>query len=139
MMQPLRIASIAEAVTGALLIAVPTVVTRWLFGAEVTGVGEPTARVAGVSLLALGIACWPVPSWELGGDRGGSGGPVATPAAIGMFAYNLLTTVYLVVLGIRGEWVGPLLWPAAALHAALTVLLAHGVVRGKSATASARL
>ena len=35
----------------------------------------------------------------------------------------LLATGYLAWLGIRGECVGPLLWPAVVLHAAVTILL----------------
>ena len=40
-----------------------------------------------------------------------------------MLTYNLLVTLYLVYLGVRGEWVGRLLWPAAALHIVVTVFL----------------
>ena len=40
-----------------------------------------------------------------------------------MLTYSVLATLYLAYLGIRGEWVGPLLWPAVALHAVLTLLL----------------
>jgi hypothetical protein len=38
--------------------------------------------------------------------------------------YSLLATLYLVYLGLGGEWIGSLLWPAAAIHAALTFLFA---------------
>jgi hypothetical protein len=59
---------------------------------------------------SVGFACWP--------------GKQATSAALcGMATYGLLVTLYLSFLGIRGEWVGPLLWPAVALHAVLTLLL----------------
>ena len=34
--------------------------------------------------------------------------------------------LYLVYLGIGGEWVGSLVWPAVAAHAVLTFLLARG-------------
>ena len=44
---------------------------------------------------------------------------------VGMLIYSVLTTLYLLYLGIRGEWVGPLLWPAVVVHAVLTVLLAR--------------
>ena len=37
-----------------------------------------------------------------------------------MLTYNALATLYLVYLGIGGEWVGRLLWPAVVLHAVLT-------------------
>jgi len=42
-----------------------------------------------------------------------------------MLTYSVLATLYLLYLGIRGEWVGPLLWPAVVLHAVLTLLLAR--------------
>jgi hypothetical protein len=37
--------------------------------------------------------------------------------------YNALATLYLLYLAIRGEWIGPLLWPAVVLHTILTLLL----------------
>jgi len=37
----------------------------------------------------------------------------------------VLVTVYLAYLGIIGEWVGKLLWPAVVIHGILTVLLAR--------------
>ena len=42
-----------------------------------------------------------------------------------MLAYNALAAAYFVVLGIGGEFVGVLLWPAAIVHAVLAVLLAR--------------
>ena len=42
-----------------------------------------------------------------------------------MLTYSALATAYLLYLGIRGDWVGPLLWPAVVLHAVLTLLLAR--------------
>ena len=41
-----------------------------------------------------------------------------------MLTYGAAVTLYLLYLGIRGEWVGPLLWPAVVFHAVLTLLLA---------------
>ena len=61
----------------------------------------------GIALIALGVACWP-----------------GRTALCGMLTYSVLATLYLGYLGIRGEWVGPLLWPAVVLHAVLTILLA---------------
>jgi hypothetical protein len=40
-----------------------------------------------------------------------------------MLTYGALVTLYLLYLGIRSEWVGPLLWPAVVLHAVMTLLL----------------
>jgi hypothetical protein len=103
----LTLIAVAEAATGTALLAVPSVVGQLLFGAELTGVAVPVARVLGIALLALGIGCWP------------------GPTALGMLTYSALATLYLLYLGIRGDWVGPLLWPAVALHAVLTLLLAR--------------
>jgi hypothetical protein len=42
-----------------------------------------------------------------------------------MLTYGALVTLYLAYLGLTGEWVGTLLWPAVVLHAILTALLAR--------------
>jgi hypothetical protein len=98
-------AAVAEAATGAALMIVPSIVGWLLLGVDLSGVAIPIARVAGIGLFSLGLACWP------------------GPARAGMLTYSVLITLYLLYLGIRGEWVGPLLWPAVALHAVLTLLL----------------
>jgi hypothetical protein len=104
----LLLAAIAEAATGLALLIVPSLVGRLLFGAEFTGVANPAARVTGIALLALGVGCWP-----------------GNTALCGMLTYGALVTLYLAYLGVIGEWVGPLLWPAVVLHGILTVLLAR--------------
>ena len=106
----LNFAAVGEAGTGLALLIVPSLVGRLLLGEELTGIAIPVARVAGIALVALGVACFS--AGEAG--RGLSG----------MLTYSLLATLYLVYLGLDGEWVGSLLWPAAAIHAALTFLLA---------------
>jgi hypothetical protein len=50
-----------------------------------------------------------------------------------MLTYSLLVTLYLLYLGVRGEWVGPLLWPAVAVHTALTMLLVGPLFRAAKA------
>jgi hypothetical protein len=50
-----------------------------------------------------------------------------------MFIYSLAVAVYLSFLGVRGVWVGALLWPAIVLHTVLTVLLAWGWFRARTA------
>jgi hypothetical protein len=108
----LAVAAFSEAATGLALMAVPSFVGRLLLGVELTGVSVPVARVAGIALLALGLVCWPTKEWT-------------RTALCAILTYDLLVTLYLLYLGIRGEWVGPLLWPAVVLHAILTVLLAR--------------
>ena len=120
----LTFAAVGEVATGLALLVVPSLVGRLLLGAELTGAAIPVARVTGIALIALGVACWP-----------------GATALCGMLTYSALTTVYLGYLATGGEWVGPLLWPAVALHTVLTVLLARawlGRDRGKNDDTTSR-
>jgi hypothetical protein len=54
-------AAIAEAAAGLALLIVPSVVGQLLFGEELTGVATALARVTGIALIGLGVACWPGP------------------------------------------------------------------------------
>jgi hypothetical protein len=40
-----------------------------------------------------------------------------------MLTHSALVTLYLMYLGIHGEWAGSLLWPAIVLHVVITILL----------------
>jgi hypothetical protein len=113
----LSFTAVAEALTGIALMGTPSTVGRLLFGAELSGVTVPVARLAGIALVALGVACFS------GGETG--------RGLSGMLAYSLLATLYLVYLGLVGEWVGSLLWTAAAIHAVLTILLAVSWLRSR--------
>jgi len=114
-MKLLVLAALGEAATGLALVAFPTIVVRLLFGAEIVGTGVIISRVAGISLIALGLACWP-----------GSDASVGSPKAlIGMLCYSMFATLYLAYLGVSGEWVGILLWPAVAVHTIWILLLAR--------------
>jgi hypothetical protein len=55
----LDLAAILEAATGVALLVVPSLVGLWSLGAELTGVAAPVARILGIALIALGLACWP--------------------------------------------------------------------------------
>lgn len=104
MQKALMFAAVGEAATGLALVLFPPVVGRLLLGEDLTGVAVPVARVAGIALIGLGIACW-------------SGQP-----RIGMLAYSGLVTLYLAFLGFVDGLTGVLLWPAVVLHLILTVL-----------------
>ena len=52
-------ATVGEAATGLALLIIPSLVGQLLLGEDLTGVAVPVARVAGIALIALGIACWP--------------------------------------------------------------------------------
>ena len=105
MKRVLVLAAVSEAATGFALLIVPSLVGRLLLGEELTGIAIPVARVAGIALIALGVACWP------------------GPPLVGMLTYSAAVTLYLAYLGIGGAWVGILLWPAVVGHAILTCLL----------------
>lgn len=111
----LKITAIIEAITGLALLVVPSLGGRVLFGVELAGVAIPVARVAGIALIALGLACLR--------------GQVLT----GMLTYNALVTLYLAWVAVGGKWAGPLLWPAVALHAIFTVLLVRAWVAARAA------
>jgi len=102
-------ASIAEAATGAALLIAPSLVAQLLLGEQLAGLAIPVARVAGLALIGLAIACWPGP-----------------PAA-GILAYSAMATLYLAYLGLAAGLTGILLWPAIILHLLVTVLLARSL------------
>jgi hypothetical protein len=104
-----------EAVTGFVLIVLPHGLIRLLLVASVSIV---IGRVAGIALLSLGVGCWLGRQEERGHW-----------ALAAMLTYNFLVTIYLTVVGIDADFVGVLLWPAAALHAALTALLVYPLIK----------
>ena len=114
MKKVLALASIAEVATGMALLIAPSLVGQLLLGAELTGIAEAVARVTGIALIALAIACWP-----------------GTPL-LGMLIYGAAVTAYLAYVGIVGGQGGALLWPAVALHAFLTAFLAQASISGKA-------
>jgi hypothetical protein len=93
------------------LLIVPSIVGQLLLGEELTSVAIPVARVAGLALIALAITCWP------------------GPPLVGMLTYCALVTLYLAYLGLMGDAMGVLLWPAVILHVVLTALLTMNIVR----------
>ena len=80
----LVVAAISEAATGVALLIAPRLVGQLLLGEQLAGVAVPVARVAGIALIALGVACWP-------GSQ-----------LLGMLTYSGLVTVYLAYLGLAG-------------------------------------
>ena len=113
----LVLAAVSEAATGLALLIVPSLVGRLLLGEELTGIALPVARVAGIALIALGIACWP------------------GPPGIGMLTYSAAVTLYLAYLGFAGGLTGILLWPAVVLHVILTALLIRASTSDKATKA----
>jgi hypothetical protein len=107
-------AAIAEVATGVALLIVPSPVGQLLLGDELTGVAIPVARVTGIALIALGIACW------LG------------PPLVGMLVYTTFVMLYLAYIGLVGGLGGILLWPAVVLHMILALLLTRTALRDRT-------
>ena len=109
----LALAAILEALTGLALVIDPSIVAQLLIGSELVSVGAVIGRIAGASLMAFGVACWP---GDLFSNRKG---------LIAMLLYGLLITFYLGYLGITRQYNGPLLLPAIITHATITGLLTY--------------
>ncbi len=123
MKRVLVLAAVSEAAIGLALLVVPSLVGWLLLGEELTGIAIPVARVAGIALIALGIGCLP----------GSDAASTAARPFRAMLCYSLLVTLYLAYLGINGEWVGLLLWPAVVIHATLTILLVRAWFKDQQA------
>jgi hypothetical protein len=121
----LGVAAVLESATGLALMSAPATVAEMLLGSGLTGAGRAVGRVAGLALLSLGLACWP----------GRAPARDTSPALLAMLTYNPLITIYLIGLGVGAELVGILLWPAVAIHAALTLLLANAWFRERQSRA----
>jgi hypothetical protein len=105
MKRVLVIAAVGEAVTGAALLVVPSLVVELLLGEALTGTATAVARVAGISLIALAAACW------------------RNSPSLGILTYSTVVALYLAYLGLGDVLTGVLLWPAVAFHAVLSALL----------------
>ena len=105
-------AAVGEAATGLALLVVPSLVGQLLLGEHLTGIAVPVARVAGIALVGLGIACWP------------------GPPLVGMLTYSSLVTLYLAYLGLAEGLTAVLLWPAVILHAILSASLGRRWLAG---------
>lgn len=107
----LILTAVVEAATGLALLIVPSLVGQLLFGVDLTGITIPVARVTGIALVGLGIACWP------------------GPPLVGMLTYSAAVALYLAYLGYVQGLTGVFLWPAVGVHVILTALLTRDVTR----------
>jgi len=117
----LALAAAVEAATGIIVLAYPALVVRLLFGAEIAGACVSISRLAGVALIGLAVACWP--------------GADTRRAPYGMITYNLLVLLLLIYVGVRGQQIGVLLWPAVVAHGILSALLTRAWVKQRNSLA----
>ena len=118
----LAVAATFETVTGIVLIVAPNIV-RLLLGTDISSAVLVIARMVGVGLLLLGVACWPRVEGTI-------------PRLRAMLIYNLLATAGLGYLRVSSQSVGKLLLPAVAVHAVLAILFVGAWLKDHSTGAS---
>jgi hypothetical protein len=110
----LAVTAVAESATGLLLVALPSRLAMLLLGVSLETPAELTlARVAGVALFALGVACW------LARHDGQS--RAARGVVWAMLSYNTAVAIVFAWAAIGLSLSGIGLWPAVLLHAVMTV------------------
>ncbi|MET3839304.1 hypothetical protein [Bradyrhizobium sp. OAE829] len=110
----LSVMGAAEAATGLALATAPSLLVELLLGAMPgTAAGVTVSRVAGVALLALGVACWLA--------RQDSAGRAARGLIAAMLLYNAAVVAILVLAWANQGMSGIALWPVVLAHAALAV------------------
>jgi hypothetical protein len=110
----LEVSAIIEIATGIVLLVVPVLLASILLGSALdTAGGLAVARVAGVAIVSLGLACW------FGSRDAHSRACLGIIAA--MLVYNLGIVVLFVSLHYGAGMTGMGLLPVSALHAAMAV------------------
>ena len=119
----LIVTAVFEAATGLLLMIWPAGALKLLFGpVSAAPLGSGGVRMAGVVLLALGVACW------ITRERGLT--PAGRRMLAAMLAYNVAVAAVLAAAGVHYAPVGIALWPAVFAHCLLAVWCAAPLRRG---------
>jgi len=117
MIQPkylLMITALIEAVTGLMLLALPSVPIVLLLGVEHSAPETIlVARIAGAALLTFGVACWFAPNNQ---DRRAQLGLLTA-----ILIYDVAATALLAYAGLVLNMAGLVLWPAVLIHSALAI------------------
>ncbi len=101
-----------EAAAGLALLANPSVVVALLLGSPLdTTAGLTIARVAGVALLSLGVACWRA--------RHDDRSRAASGLIVAMLLYNMAAVAILIHARLGARLFGVGLWPGVILHAGM--------------------
>jgi hypothetical protein len=109
----LIVKSAVEAPTGLLLLGSPSTLVWLLFGLPLDSRWLIVARLLGLALLLLGVACWQVR------DRHES--PPAKRLILGLLAYDFAVVAVLLTGRFGDGASGILLWPGILLHAGLAL------------------
>ncbi len=110
----LAVTAVLEGATGLALVALPSRLATLLVGASLDAPAASTvARVAGVALVALALACW------LARHDGRSRAARGLVAAMALYHTGVATVLAYAGIGLALS--GPGLWPTVLFHAAMTV------------------
>jgi len=110
----LTVEAVIEVGTGLMLVALPSLLTTLLLGSSLdTPVALSVARMFGVALLALGVACWLA--------RHDRQSRAARGLAGAMVLHNAAIATLLVYAGIALGLSGIGLWPVVLIHATMAV------------------
>jgi hypothetical protein len=116
----LSVTGVLEAATGLALLVMPSVVVELLLGSSPgTPSGVTVSRVAGVALLALGVACWLA--------REDAASRTAKGLVAAMLLYNVAVVAVLVLAWTSLGPVGIGFWPVVLAHAGLAAWCIAGL------------
>jgi len=112
--QLLSVTGAAETAMGLVLAVAPSLLVELLLGSvSGTAAGITVSRVAGVAILALGVACWLA--------RQDAAGRAARGLIAAMLLYNAAVAAILVLVWTNQGLSGVALWPVVLAHAVLAV------------------
>jgi hypothetical protein len=110
----LVVTALGEAGTGLLLLIRPALPLALLLGVEQASPEVVcAARILGVALVAIAVACWQA--------RNDHAGPAQKGVLQGVLVYDVGAAAVLAYAGWAGGLAGIALWPAVVLHSALAV------------------
>lgn len=118
----LTVMSVLEGVTGIAVIAAPSFVSSLLLATSLEGAGLIIARLAGVALLTLAVACWLARLKDASATSG---------TVTAMLLYNTGAAIVFVYAWVGYQLVGILLVPAVIAHVLLAIWCAVGLRAAK--------
>jgi len=118
--------AIIEIAVGVPLLITPTLVAQLLLGTQLPSpASQLVARIAAAALLAIGVSCWL--------ERRRPTVVVVTGLTGGLLVYNAAIFALLTYAGLVEGLSGIGLWPACALHLAMTVYCILVILAGRRA------
>ena len=114
----LMIAALVEIIVGISFVLATNTQSQLVFGEVPNGPGILFARLAGIGLIGLGIACLPSNVAE-----------TQRNAVRSLFIFNIAATILFAWIGLATTFRGVVLWPVVILHALLAIALGLSLKR----------